>query len=100
MPWRKGYIAGVELNARGLCWKRSVPLRRRWIIPIRFAVKIKAGHGRNYDAAVRFTMDHLDRFEMFMGTHNEESKYKLAKLMDEKGIARDDSRVSLRSYWE
>src|SRR5699024_3187033 len=29
----------------------------------------------------------------FMGTHNEESNYKLAKLMDEKGIARDDSRV-------
>ena len=38
-------------------------------------------------------MDHLDRFEMFMGTHNEESNYKLAKLMDEKGIACDDSRV-------
>ena len=35
-----------------------------------------------------------------MGTHNEESNYKLAKLMDEKGIARDDSRVFLRSYWE
>ena len=55
--------------------------------------KDKQATDENYDAAVRFTMDHLDRFEMFMGTHNEESNYKLAKLTDEKGIARDDSRV-------
>ncbi len=47
----------------------------------------------NFDEAVRFTMDHLDCFEMFMGTHNEESNYKLAKLIDEKGLKRDDPRI-------
>ena len=28
--------------------------------------KDKQATDENYDAAVRFTMDHLDRFEMFM----------------------------------
>lgn len=28
-----------------------------------------------------------------MGTHNEESNYKLAKLIDEKGLKRDDPRI-------
>ena len=28
-----------------------------------------------------------------MGTHNEESNYMLAKLIDEKGLARDDKRI-------
>lgn len=28
-----------------------------------------------------------------MGTHNEESNYKLAQLIDEKGIKRNDSRI-------
>ena len=55
--------------------------------------KDKKATDDNYDEAVRFTMDHLEHFEMFMGTHNEESNYKLARLMDEKGIKRDDSRI-------
>ena len=55
--------------------------------------KDKQATDENFDEAVRFTMDHLDCFEMFMGTHNEESNYKLAKLIDEKGLKRDDPRI-------
>lgn len=55
--------------------------------------KDKKATDENYDEAVRFTMDHLEQFEMFMGTHNEESNYKLAQLIDEKGIKRNDSRI-------
>ena len=47
----------------------------------------------NFNEAVRFTIDNLEHFEMFMGTHNEESNYLLAKLIDEKGLARNDSRI-------
>jgi proline dehydrogenase len=47
----------------------------------------------NYDAGVAYAMDHLDHFEIFMGTHNENSNYKLAKLIDEKGIAHNDPRI-------
>lgn len=43
--------------------------------------------------AYREFKERFDCFEMFMGTHNEESNYKLAKLIDEKGLKRDDPRI-------
>ena len=47
----------------------------------------------NFNEAIRFTIDHMDHFELFMGTHNEDSNYLLAQLIDEKGIKRGDSRI-------
>ncbi len=47
----------------------------------------------NFDEGVAFVVEHIDRMELFMGTHNENSNYKLAQLMDKKGIARNDKRV-------
>ena len=47
----------------------------------------------NFNEAIRFTIDHMDHFELFMGTHNEDSNYLLAPLIDEKGIKRGDSRI-------
>lgn len=55
--------------------------------------KDKAATDANYDAGVKFVVEHIDHFEMFMGTHNEESNMKLAQLLDEKGIARNDKRI-------
>ena len=55
--------------------------------------KDKQATDENYDAGVRFVVDHIDRFEMFMGTHNEESNYKLAKLIEEKGLKKNDPRI-------
>lgn len=55
--------------------------------------KDKQATDENYDAGVRFVVDHIDRFEMFMGTHNEESNYKLAKLIEEKGLKNNDPRI-------
>lgn len=87
----KGYIAGVKF-VRGAYMEeeRARAAALGYPDPI---CKDKQATDENYDTAVRFVMDHLDRFEMFMGTHNEESNYKLARLMDEKGIARNDSRI-------
>lgn len=88
---QKGYIAGVKF-VRGAYMEeeRARASALGYPDPI---CKDKKATDENYDAGVRFVMDHLDRFEMFMGTHNEESNYKLARLMDEKGIARGDSRI-------
>ena len=47
----------------------------------------------NYDAAIVYMMDHIDRMAIFAGTHNEESTYYLMQLMEEKGISVDDSRI-------
>lgn len=47
----------------------------------------------NFDAGVAFVIEHIDRMELFMGTHNEASNYKLAELIDAKGLQRDNARI-------
>lgn len=47
----------------------------------------------NYDAAIQYMVDHIDRMAIFAGTHNEESSYKLMQLMEQKGIAKNDERI-------
>jgi proline dehydrogenase len=47
----------------------------------------------NYDAAVVYMSDHLDKMSIFAGTHNEDSSYKLMQIMERKGIAKNDSRI-------
>lgn len=87
----KNYIAGVKF-VRGAYMEeeRARAAALGYPDPI---CKDKKATDDNYDAGVRFVMDHLEHFEMFMGTHNEESNYKLAKWMDEKGIPRNDPRI-------
>lgn len=55
--------------------------------------KDKQATDENYNAGVRFAVEHIDRFELFLGTHNEESNYKLAKLIEEKGLKKNDPRI-------
>lgn len=47
----------------------------------------------NYDAAVLYMIENIDKMAIFAGTHNEESSYKLMQLMTEKGIAKNDKRI-------
>ena len=47
----------------------------------------------NFDEGVAFAVEHIDRMEIFMGSHNETSNYRLARLMDEKGLERNDRRI-------
>ncbi len=47
----------------------------------------------NYDAAVLYMIENIDKMAVFAGTHNEESSYKLMQLMQEKGIAKNDKRI-------
>jgi proline dehydrogenase len=55
--------------------------------------KDKQATDDNFDAGVRFVVEHIDRMELFMGTHNEASNYRLAALIDEKKIPRDTDRI-------
>ncbi|MDH6533406.1 proline dehydrogenase [Parabacteroides sp. 52] len=87
----KGYFPGIKF-VRGAYMEEE---RARAAImgypdPI---CKDKKTTDENYDAGVHFVMEHIDRMELFMGTHNEESNYKLAALIDQKGLKRNDSRV-------
>lgn len=47
----------------------------------------------NYDAAVIYMVDNIDKMAVFAGTHNEESSYKLMELMEQKAIAKNDKRI-------
>ena len=86
-----GYIPGIKF-VRGAYMEeeRARAARLGYPDPI---CKDKAATDANYNAGVKFVMDHIDSFELFMGTHNEESNYLLAKLIDEKGLAHNDPRI-------
>ncbi|WP_420575123.1 proline dehydrogenase family protein [Kordia sp.] len=53
----------------------------------------KQATDENFDAGVSYMLDHLDCMAVFAGTHNEESSYKVAKIMKEKQVANNDKRV-------
>lgn len=47
----------------------------------------------NFDNGTRFCLDHLESFELFLGTHNEASSILLTQLMKEKSISNHDERI-------
>ncbi len=47
----------------------------------------------NYDAVIAYMIENIDKMNIFAGTHNEESSYKLMQLMEQKGIAKNDNRI-------
>ena len=53
----------------------------------------KQATDENFDAAVEYMMDHIDRMAIFAGTHNENSSYRLMELMKQKQLANNDPRV-------
>ncbi|MBZ4044204.1 proline dehydrogenase family protein [Flavobacterium hibisci] len=53
----------------------------------------KEATDENYDAAVLYMLEHLDKMSIFAGTHNELSSYKLMELMQQKGISKSDNRI-------
>ena len=55
--------------------------------------KNKARTDKDYDLAVYFCIEHIDRIAICAGTHNEDSSSKLAQLLDDKGIDKNDKRV-------
>lgn len=87
----KGYYPGIKF-VRGAYMEeeRLRALEMGYPDPI---CKDKQATDDNFDAGVAFVMDHIDRMELFMGTHNETSNYKLSKIIDEKGLKRDNPRI-------
>ncbi len=55
--------------------------------------KTKAETDENFDATIEYMIKNLDTLSIFIGTHNEDSCYRLMELMDKKGIARNNEHV-------
>jgi proline dehydrogenase len=53
----------------------------------------KAAVDRDFNAALRFCMQHIDRMGVLNATHNEESTLLLARMMQEQGLAKNDARI-------
>jgi proline dehydrogenase len=53
----------------------------------------KEATDRDYNAAQKFCIEHLDRIGLCSGSHNEHSNYSLMELMEEHGISHNDKRV-------
>ncbi len=86
----KSYFLGIKF-VRGAYMERE---RRRakeggYISPIHIN---KEATDKDYNEALKFSMEHIDRIAIFNGTHNEESSAYLTKLMDEKSIDKNDER--------
>ena len=47
----------------------------------------------NYDAAIHYMIENIDRMAIFAGTHNELSSYKLMEFMQERTIDKKDQRI-------
>ncbi len=86
-----GYQFGVKLVRGAYMEKeRARAVEQGYPDPIQ---PDKATSDRDYDAAIRFCVDHLANMAVVAGTHNEESSLLLAGLMNERGIAHDDPRI-------
>lgn len=86
-----GYHLGVKL-VRGAYMEKERALAEKEGRPSPIHAD-KAAVDRDYDEALRFCAERLDRMAVMVGTHNEQSTLLMAKLMDERGLARNDRRV-------
>lgn len=87
----QGYFYGVKLVRGAYMEKeRARAAKMGYPSPIQ---PDKASTDRDFDAAVQFCLDHIDRISFCAGSHNEESSMKLAIEIDKRGIARNDKRI-------
>jgi len=55
--------------------------------------KTKADTDSNFDNAISYMIENIDKMAIFSGTHNEESSYKLMQLIQKKELKNNDKRI-------
>ncbi|MGB0915125.1 MAG: proline dehydrogenase family protein [Crocinitomicaceae bacterium] len=87
----EGYFLGVKL-VRGAYMEKERERAEKMGYPSPIQPN-KEASDRDYDLAVETVLENLDNTAACVGTHNEESSAKLAQLMVEKGIDKNDKRL-------
>jgi len=88
---REGWHVGVKLVRGAYMEKeRERAAARGYPSPIQ---PDKASTDRDFDAALAWCVDRLDRIALCNGSHNVASNERLCVLMEERGVARTDERV-------
>mgnify|MGYP006275419103 FL=1 len=86
----EGYIFGAKF-VRGAYMEKE----RAWAEMYGYTDPIqpdKESTDRDYDAALKYSVENIDHVAIFNGTHNEKSSRYLAELMEEHNLAKDDTR--------
>lgn len=87
----KGYFMGAKLVRGAYMEKeRDRAAQMGYPSPIQ---DTKENSDRDYDLAVRYCVEHIDRVALCAGTHNENSSRLLATLLDEKQIPHNHKHV-------
>jgi proline dehydrogenase len=47
----------------------------------------------NFDSAANYMMQNIDKMSIFLGTHNEDSSYKMMEMMQQNNISNNDDRI-------
>jgi proline dehydrogenase len=87
-----GFIVGVKL-VRGAYMEKERNRAKKNSYPSPIQVD-KTATDSDFDLAVEFCLDNLDRVNLFCGTHNEKSNMKLCEMMKERGLSSDDNRIT------
>lgn len=88
---QNGYFLGFKLVRGAYMEKENERAKEEgYLSPI---CKNKDTTDKNFDAGLYYMLEHLKCMSIFAGTHNEESSYLLMKLMNEKGLKNNDSRI-------
>lgn len=86
-----GYFLGAKLVRGAYMEKeRKRAAEKGYPSPIQ---DTKENTDKDYNAALEFCLDHIDRIAICAGTHNESSSMKLAELMQQKNIPPTDKHI-------
>ncbi|MEZ7878399.1 MAG: proline dehydrogenase family protein, partial [Flavobacteriales bacterium] len=86
------FIVGVKV-VRGAYMEKERDRAEKNSYPSPIQVD-KEATDADFDSAVEFCLDNLDRVNLFCGTHNEDSNLKLCEKMIKRGISEDDHRIT------
>jgi len=87
----EGFYVGMKL-VRGAYMEKENERARKNGYPTPIC-KDKATTDANFDAGVRYMIEHKDRLSLFAGTHNEKSSYLVMELLEQNKIAKNDDSV-------
>lgn len=86
-----GFYIGMKL-VRGAYMEKEIKRAEEKGYPSPIC-ESKEATDSNYDAAVLYMVEHLQKMAIFAGTHNELSSYKLMDLMRANNIQKNDERI-------
>ena len=87
----QNFFLGVKLVRGAYMEKeRARAAEKGYVDPIQ---PNKEASDRDFDLAVKYCLDHIDRISVCAGTHNEKSSLHLAHAIDERKLNRNDKRI-------